>query len=264
MVAPLPVSRRTVLRGGLAALAGAAGALPLVGCGPRAAGLPVREGRLSSEHWPGGKPRWNLALPPDATATVIALHGVGGDVGTFFDPPRAAELAQRHGIAVAAIDGGDTYWHARADGTDSGAMVLEDLLPVLAEAGAPVDRIGFTGVSMGGYGALLLATQLPAERVLGVAAVSAAIYFSLSESTGAFDDEADFAEHDLFRRIDALRELPVWLACGASDSFAETNRALAAELPDAVTVFDQGAHDGTYFEGHWPEGMAFLAERATD
>lgn len=260
-VAPL-VSRRTVLRGGLLALAGTAGAPVLAGCGETDEGLPVQEGRLSSSHWPDERPRWHLALPENAAATVIALHGYGGDARFFFEPPLAAELAEQHGIAVAAVDGGDTYWHARAAGTDTGAMVLEDLLPVLEEAGAPVDRLGFTGFSMGGYGGLLLATQLPRERVLGVAAVSAAIYFSVREATDAFDDETDFAEHDLFQRIEALRDIPVWLACGASDTFAETNEALAAELPDAVAVLDQGEHDRTYFESHWPQGMAFLAELA--
>ncbi|GAA1148655.1 alpha/beta hydrolase [Ornithinicoccus hortensis] len=262
MPVDLAVSRRTVLRGGLLTLAGAAGVSSLSGCGTPESGLPVQEGRLDTDHWPGQTPRWRLAVPEQATATVIALHGYGGDSDFFFDPPLAAQVAEQHGIAVAAVDGGDTYWHARADGTDTGAMVLEDLLPALEEAGAPVDRVGLTGFSMGGYGALLLATQLPPARVLGVAAVSAAIFFSIGESTGSFDDEADFAEHDLFRRVDALRQVPVWLACGASDSFAETNQALADELPDAVAVLDAGEHDRVYFEGHWPEGMAFLGELA--
>lgn len=262
MAGPHDVSRRTVLRSGALALAGAAGVTSLSGCGTPDQGLPVEEGSLSTEHRPGEQPRWRLALPANATATVVALHGYQGTSEFFFNPPLAAQIAEQHGIAVAAVDGGDTYWHARADGTDSGAMVLEDLLPVLEEAGAPVDRVGFTGFSMGGYGALLLATQLPRERVLGVAAVSAAIYFSERESTGAFDGEDDFAEHDLFQRVEALRKIPVWLACGTSDSFAETNEALAAELPDAVAVLDPGPHDRAYFEGHWPEGMAFLAELA--
>lgn len=193
---------------------------------------------------------------------MVALHGHGGSLSTWFDPPLAPSLAHRLGLAVAAVDGGDTYWHARADRTDTGSMVLEDLLPVLQEAGAPVDRIGLTGFSMGGYGALLLATRLPPERVLGVAAVSSALFFSPQEaSAGAFDGPEDFEQHDVFERVDALRELPVWLACGADDPFAATNRALADALPDAVTVFDDGRHDRSYLEAHWPAGMEFLHAR---
>lgn len=221
------------------------------------------DGRLTSVHLPGTEARWRLALPEGAVATVVTLHGYGGSLRTWFEPPLGPTLAQRLGLAVAAVDGGDTYWHARADGTDAGTMVLEDLLPVLEREGAPVDRVGFTGFSMGGYGALLLATRLPPGRVLGVAAMSSALFLSPADSSaGAFDDAADFAEHDVLGRVEALRRVPVWLACGADDEFAEANHALAEQLPDAVTVFDEGRHDRAYLEGHWPTGMEFLAGEA--
>lgn len=257
-----------MLRAGLAAVSGLAGVATLAACRSTSTGLaPVEEGRLTTEHWPGRRPRWLLALPEGATATVVVLHGHGSDARWWFDPPLAQSLAHDLGVAVAAVDGGTTYWHARADGTDTGTMVIEDLLPALDGAGAPVDRIGLTGFSMGGYGALLLATRLPPERVIGVAAVSAALFFSAEEAApGAFDDADDFARHDIFERVDALRDLPVWLACGDDDGFAETNRALAGQLPNAVTEFDEGGHDRAYVESHWPRGMEFLTadpERAT-
>lgn len=256
-----PVARRTVLTGAVAALAGAAG---LSACDSAADDLaPVQEGHLETPHWPGHRPRWLLALPEEAQATIIALHGAGGEARWWFDPPLAQAVAQTLGVAIVAVDGATTYWHARADGTDTGTMVVEDLLPAVESAGAPIERVGFTGFSMGGYGALLLATRLPPERVLGVAAVSAALFFSFQEaSPGAFDDAADYDRHDVFARVDALRELPVWLACGAGDSFLEPNRALAAELPEAVTEFDQGRHDRSYLERHWLAGLSSLTSRA--
>lgn len=257
---PAGPSRRSVLRSGLLALAGAAG---VGGCGTAMGGPgEVREGRLTTEHWPGGSPRWLLALPEAPSATVIALHGYGSDATWWFDPPLAQQLAQDLGVAIVAIDGGNTYWHARADGSDTGAMVLQDLLPAVEATGAPIERLAFTGFSMGGYGALLLATQLPPERVIGVATVSAALFLDAGEAAiGAFDDAKDFARHDIFERIEALRKVPVWLACGASDTFAETNHRLADQLPEAVSELDEGHHDRPYFESHWPRGMDFLATR---
>lgn len=222
----------------------------------------MEEGRLTTAHWPGHRPRWLLALPEGASETVVVLHGHGSDARWWFDPPFAQVLAHDLGVAVAAVDGGRTYWHARADGTDTGTMVIEDLLPALEQAGAPTERIGLTGFSMGGYGALLLATRLPPERVIGVAAVSAALFFGFDESApGAFDDADDFARHDIFDQADVLRRVPVWLACGDDDSFAETNHALADQLPDAVTEFGAGGHDRAYVESHWPSGMEFLTSR---
>ena len=38
-------------------------------------------------------------------------------------------------FAVVSVDGGDTYWHRRASGADSDAMVLTELLPMLAMHG---------------------------------------------------------------------------------------------------------------------------------
>lgn len=253
-----------MLRAGLLALAGAAAGPSLVGCSSTPEDqAPVLEGRVPTDRMGGSRPSWKLALPEDAAATVVALHGHGGSLRTWFDPPLAPTLAHRLGLAVAAVDGGDTYWHARADGTDAGTMVLEDLLPALEEAGAPVGRVGFTGFSMGGYGALLLATRLPPERVLGVAAVSAALFLSPEEAAaGAFDDAADFEQHDVFERAEALRRVPVWLACGADDEFREANEELAGKLPDAVTRFDEGRHDRAYLEAHWPAGMQSLADAA--
>ncbi|NLG23438.1 MAG: alpha/beta fold hydrolase [Actinomycetales bacterium] len=260
MPSTVRLTRRTALRAGLVALAGATAGS---GCqSPAASRAPLREGRLTTEYWPGYQPRWQLALPEGATATVLALHGYGGDAGSWFEPPVAQAVAQRLGVAVAAVDGGNGYWHERADGTDTGTMVLEDLLPTLEKAGAPVGRVGLTGFSMGGYGALLLACRLPTERVLGVAAVSAALFFTADEAAiGAFDGEVDFARHDIFDRVETLRKVPVWLACGDDDSFAATNRALAQQLPDAVTEFDAGGHTRAYLDAHWQRGMGFLRDQ---
>ena len=67
------------------------------------------------------------------------------------------------------VDGGDTYWHRRADGDDPVGMIIHEVLPRLATAGLRTGRIGISGDSMGGYGALLLAEGL-AERLAGAAA----------------------------------------------------------------------------------------------
>ena len=45
------------------------------------------------------------------------------------------DRVSRLGVAVAAVDCGGTYFHARRDGSDVGAMVIDDLLPVLRTQG---------------------------------------------------------------------------------------------------------------------------------
>ena len=108
-----------------------------------------------------------------AVAPVIALHGRDMD-GRRRDGAWASRRAwpswRQAGyppFAVAAVDGGNGWWHRRATGEDSGAMVLNEFLPMLASKGLDTSRVSFLGWSMGGYGALLLGGALGAARTAG-------------------------------------------------------------------------------------------------
>ena len=71
-------------------------------------------------------------------------------------------------------------------------MVLNELIPMLAEPGSGHSRVGFIGWSMGAYGAILLGARLGPQRTAGICAVSPALYQSYTASTlGAFDSYDD-------------------------------------------------------------------------
>jgi hypothetical protein len=59
----------------------------------------------------------------------VALHGFGGDVDAAFELGYGDAVAAT-GLALVSVDGGNGYWHARRDGTDSGAMVRDELIPL--------------------------------------------------------------------------------------------------------------------------------------
>jgi pimeloyl-ACP methyl ester carboxylesterase len=257
------VTRRRVLAGALA--------LPwLVACSPaldEQPGLDQEEGTFSSRYWPGQAVPWRLARP-DVSGTgsprqplVVALHGHGGDVDWPFSGVHIDAHVAATGLAVATVDGGDFYWHARRSGIDTGRMVIEGLLPLLAGKGLATDRIGLIGWSMGGYGALLLATKLGPARVAGVVAASAALWQSPGDSaTGAFDDREDFVRNDVFAARGRLRGIPVRLDCGRDDPFIEANRAFARGIPDATATFDGGGHTEEYWTAHAGAQMSWLRE----
>lgn len=108
----------------------------------------------------GIKTNYVIAMPPGQSKMlrpVIALHGVDGDANQMIDmgvPDGLARLAKegKPPFAVVGVDGGNTYWHKRTSGEDSGAMVLDELLPMLSTMGFDTSRVGFMGWSMGGYG----------------------------------------------------------------------------------------------------------------
>ncbi|HYO19222.1 MAG TPA: alpha/beta fold hydrolase [Dermatophilaceae bacterium] len=254
------VTRRGVLAGAVA--------LPwLVACGPgasRQARPDLQGGTLSSRFWPGQQVHWRLARPAVRATPqplVIALHGQGGDADWPFDGLQLERHVTATGLALATVDGGDFYWHARRSGIDTSRMVVEDLLPLLGRKGLSTDRIGLIGWSMGGYGALLMASRLGPARVAGVVAASAALWQSYDEAFSvAFDDRADFARHDVFAARPALARLPVRLDCGRDDLFFEANRAFARGLRSAAVTFDPGGHTEDYWTTHAAAQLTWLGK----
>jgi S-formylglutathione hydrolase FrmB len=258
------VTRRAVLTGLVA--------LPwLAACSPgtdRPAGVDLQKGTFSSRFWPDHQVRWRVARPAHQGSVsvpqplVVALHGHGGDADWPFDSAHIERHVAPTGLAVATVDGGDFYWHARKSGIDPASMVVQELLPLLAGKGLAVDRIGLIGWSMGGYGALLLASNLGPSRVAGVVACSAALWQSPGDSAaGAFDGRPDFVRNDVFARRRTLAAMPVRLDCGRNDPFIVANRVFARGLPSAVATFDDGAHTDEYWTAHAGPQMSWLRKR---
>jgi len=119
------------------------------------------------------------------------------------------------------------------------------------------------GISMGGYGALLLAEKYP-HGIAAVAAISPAIWTSYAQArtanTGAFASAADFAADDAVTYAGALDGIPVRVASGDADPFRPGVAALASALPaGAVVEFSPGCHTGPFFTAQEPPSLAFLA-----
>nr|WP_237447598.1 alpha/beta hydrolase-fold protein [Nocardioides flavescens] len=147
----------------------------------------TENGVLTSRARNGRRCGWSIACPAGPRAglpVVVVLHGRGGDHSSAFSPTylgldRFRDATVVTGVpayALASVDGGEEYWHARADGDDPAAMVVDEFLPLLAERGLDTSRLGLLGRSMGGYGALHLAGVLGRDRVSAVAAMSPALW----------------------------------------------------------------------------------------
>jgi enterochelin esterase-like enzyme len=217
----------------------------------------------------GGVPtNWAIARPPGQTAPlrpVIALHGKGQDAAGVMAGGVEQGLAQAvaAGIppfAVVAVDGGGSYWHKRASGEDSGAMVLDELIPMLSGQGLDTSRVGFLGWSMGGYGALLLGARLGPARTAAICAVSPALWTaSGGTAPGAFDGADDFATNSVWG-LPALGSIPIRIDCGNSDPFYSATKQFIAQLPSPPSGgFSPGGHDGAFWSSQLPAEIAWLA-----
>jgi pimeloyl-ACP methyl ester carboxylesterase len=258
------LTRRTLLGG----VAGAA-ALGLAGC-DRGSGVEVRAGSLTSKHWPGRDITWRIAQQTEGEAdgaqrpVVVVLHGKGGDASHAFRILELQDHAHSARLTLASVDGGDYYWHARRAGVDTGAMVVEDFLPLVQRETGYAGKVAFLGWSMGGYGSLLLASQLGPEKVFAAVAESAALWTEPGLSApGAFDDREDFEAHDVFdgSRTSVLATIPVRLDCGRSDPFVAGNKAFAKALPSAKLTLDKGGHTADYWKSHGGPQLAWIREQ---
>ena len=199
------------------------------------------------------------------------LHGYGGnhaDALVGMSPVQAMALRvdgrPLAPMAMVTVDGGNGYWN-RHPGDDPMAMVTGELIPLCRRLGLgrPPRRIGMMGISMGGYGALLVAEKHP-HLIAAVAAISPAIWTSYAQARaanpGAYASAAAFAANDAVTHAPALARVPVRVAAGRDDLFYPGVRALARALPAAAVVdLAKGCHTGAFFAEQQPPSLAFLA-----
>ncbi len=237
---------------------------------------PAESGRFYSRAR-GRSVGYTVAYPPghgpgSVLPLVIALHGYGAnhsDVLSGMSLPQALAL-QVAGtalppMAMVAADGGGGYWHGHS-GDDPMAMVVDELIPMCQERGlgrAP-RSIGVIGVSMGGYGALLMAEKHP-QLFAAVAAISPAVWTTYAEAVGAnagaYASASDFAANDAVTHAVALKHTPVRVASGLSDPFHPGVIALMKALPPGSVVdLSQGCHSGPFFRSQEPPSFVFLAD----
>jgi len=274
----------------LARLDGACGSAPSPPTGPR----PTRHVVTFDSAYRHTAVQMVTLVPPGATAgsglgVVLALHGAGNTAAGLADQVATAMTAAKIAtFAVVCPDGGSTYWHKRADGDDPTGMILQEVLPRAAAGGLRTRRIGITGESMGGYGALLLAERIAVARtasplvksatrraarasgvpaLAAVAAMSPAIFATYTDARsadqGAFDSPADFARNDVFAGMGALRHVPAWVACGVDDPFQPEVTLFRARLaaltrrqvPGGIAG---GCHDDAFWARNLPAALQFV------
>lgn len=222
---------------------------------------------------------YTIGYPPgyrsgDELPLVVMLHGEGGShisALSGLTPAQAVALrvpgtgAPLRPMALVTVDGGRGYWNPHP-GDDPLGMLTGELIPMCQRRGlgAAPRSVGAMGISMGGYGALLLAEREP-ELIGAVAAIGPAIWTSYDQAravnAGAYASAADFAADDVVTHTSALAGTPVRVASGRDDPFYPGVQAFVRAAPrPVVTAFGKGCHDGGFFGPQEPPSLAFLAQ----
>ncbi len=216
-----------------------------------------------------------IGFPPgyrsgDPLPLIVMLHGFGESHTTALAGMTPAQAVALHvdghplpPMAMVTVDGGGGYWNPHP-GDDPMAMVVDELIPLCQDLGvgrAP-QKIGTMGISMGGYGAILLAERYPG-MVSAVAAISPAIWTTYDQASkanaGAFASQQAFAANDVITHIGELAGRPVRIASGSDDPFHPGVVALAGVAPASTTVaISPGCHTSPFFVSQEPPSLAFL------
>jgi S-formylglutathione hydrolase FrmB len=186
---------------------------------------------------------------------LVLLHGYHASPSQFLTQPffDTLKALRRRAPEVLLLDGGaDSYWHDRDDGRWA-SMVLHEGIPAGLKR-ARAKRIAIGGISMGGYGALLLGSR--DRKFCAVGAQSPALWLSPGETApGAFDDAEDYERNDVFK----LRPpRPLWIDLGASDPFHDATLAYAHRAGIHAHV-RPGGHDAKLWNSFTPRFLRFFA-----
>jgi S-formylglutathione hydrolase FrmB len=203
--------------------------------------------------WPHGIER-GTPLP-----VLVMLHGHASDHTAAFEGlgmDRFLTQAVRHDLppfAIASVDGGRDYWKPAPDGSDAGRMVVDELVPLLADHGLDTATMSIGGWSMGGYGSLRIA-GLGLLPVRSVATFAPALHYA---------EDAD----DVLRNPQRLRGMPVQVSVGRGDLFWRVDRQYVAALraqgvrPEVHT--GPGGHTQRFWRTFVPGLLRFTARHLT-
>ena len=180
----------------------------------------------------------------------LLLHGYGGNQDSWLRDTDAAALAEQNRLNLVIPSCGDGYYeNTREPLLDFLGQELPEYLAREYDFSRNREDISVAGVSMGGFGALLLAGSYPEvygscasfggafilpdvvdwnQRVLGNAS-----YLYFCEVFGDFDTLLGSHRDPEAMARKALAENrlgPVWLVCGEEDPLITANRELADTL----------------------------------
>lgn len=206
---------------------------------------------------PAGTPAGQLPI-------CLLLHGRYMNASSMIGlgMPNFLEAAIRAGVppfAMAAIDGGNTYWLAKRPGDDPQAMLRNEVPGWLSgfglSAGGGVPS-AVLGISMGCFGGLVYARAV--ARVRTLALLSPALFRSWADARArrVFANQAAWSAAEPLRHPGRPLRLGVW--CGREDPFYSAAKQLIAQRHPALVHFDHGGHTPGYWRRVLPEALRFV------
>lgn len=209
--------------------------------------------------------------------TVYLLNGFGGDHKTWYGlQPRIAELADLYGMVMVMPNGRDTwYWNSPVDpAVQMEDAIIKSVVPYIDSHYPTVRKAShraITGLSMGGHGAMWLATRHP--DVFGsMGSMSGGVdirpfpgKWRMAERIGT-PDKTDWDDYTVATLVPVMAKngQNITFDCGSDDFFFKVNNELHDNMLKAGVKHDYtvrpGGHSGTYWKNSILYHLLFFRE----
>lgn len=215
---------------------------------------------------------------------IFLLHGAWDGAETWaqhLGPEKLARLATDQKVVLVMPDGEPFGWYLDGAETAIESYLMQELLPlVFKEKNIDSQKVGVTGLSMGGHGALTLALKYP----------------KIFKAVGSLSGITDLAAHSGSRKLNLALRLdralgpageagqnwapfgamgmtashpqvwagrPLILSVGRDDQFTvaenqKLHKLLASLKVEHIYLEDDGGHDWDYWEAQLPVQLEFL------
>jgi pimeloyl-ACP methyl ester carboxylesterase len=199
-------------------------------------------------------------LGPPRTLVVLlpGQYDLPQDFGKYRFPQIAAEAGAR--VDMVAVGANINYYYKK--------MIVDRLREdVIVPARQHYDRIWLAGISIGGTGSVLYASQYP-EDLAGIVILAPYLgegqvidEVAAAGSLASWQPPKTLAPDDFQRRIwmglqsflKSPAHAPLYLGWGETDSFARANGLLAKELPKDHVFTAPGGHEWKAWTALWKQ-----------
>ena len=228
----------------------------------------------------------------DALPTVYLLHGGAGSFSDWhkktIKKDLLTRLADEYGVLIVTPGVGPASYYydsPKMDSVQYETYLIKELIPYVDQNYKTIkEKNGrvITGLSMGGHGAITLATKHPdlfvaAGSMSGVMNIDTDMWTvpddfrnarkeGQKQMLGDINYEAPFSEYTAVGLVDKMKEngLHLIIDCGVDDFLIKTNRQLHQMLLDNETphtyIERPGAHTWDYWTDALPYHFLFFSE----
>lgn len=226
---------------------------------------------------------YEILLPAKYSATVqrypvlFLLHGWEGDETNWFKYTRLIDHAAGYAMII-VMPRAENSWYVNSATRSADRFqdyILDDLIREIDSHFRTIaDGHGraIAGLSMGGYGALLLALKRPelfavaasmSGAFAGPSGVENVMPYLRASTDAAFGNAGSSTRRDnnldmLIAAADASRTPYLLLDCGASDPLLESDRHVAAELSAHHIAYEYHEYPGAHTWEFWNDSLPFV------